>query len=180
MICSALALAVALSAAPVPQAAPPPVSPAPQDAWAPLRFLLGTWKTESGGGKPGEAVSGGFTFALELDGRVAVRRSRSEYAPRPGEAAGVKHEDLTVLFREGEGLVATYWDDEGHVIRYAVRAEGDTVTFESVPGVPGPRFRLVYVRRGSDRVEVTFSIAPPGGDFQPYVSGLARRTGNPL
>jgi hypothetical protein len=141
---------------------------------------VGTWKTKAGGGKPGEAVSGGFTFAFELDGRVAVRRSRSAYAPRPGETAGVRHEDLTVLFRDGEGLWATYWDNEGHVIRYAVRAEGDDVTFESVPGLPGPRFRLVYVRRGSDAVEVTFSVAPPGGNFQPYVSGLARRVGNPL
>jgi hypothetical protein len=182
MIHPALVLAAVLSAAPVPAAAPPPApAPAtPADAWAPLRFLLGTWKTEAGGGKPGEAVSGGFTFALELDGRVAVRRSRSEYAPRPGETVGVRHEDLTVLFRDGDGLGATYWDNEGHVIRYAVRSEGDRVTFESVPGVPGPRFRLVYVRRGSDGVEVTFSIAPPGGDFQPYVSGLARRAGNPL
>ena len=158
-------------------AAPPgaTASAKPPDPWAPLRFLVGTWKAESGQGKPGEATGGGFSLAIDLDGKVAVRRSRSEFAPRPGEAKGTAHEDLTVVYPKGRGLQALSWDNEGHVIRYLVRIEAGTVIFESEPGPPGPRFRLVYARRGADLVEVSFSIAPPGKDFQPYVTGLARR-----
>jgi hypothetical protein len=162
-------------------AAPPGATSAakPPDPWAPLRFLVGAWKAESGQGKPGEATGGGFSFAIDLDGKVAVRRSRSEYAPRPGEAKGKVHEDLTVVYPKGKGLQALYWDNEGHVIRYLVRSEAGTLIFESEPGLPGPRFRLVYARRGADLVEVSFSIAPPGRDFQPYVTGLARRVREP-
>lgn len=178
------ALAVSLWLAAAPPTVPPP-SPAAataavqSDPWAPLRFLVGTWKTEGGGGKPGDVVGGGFTFAIDLDGKVAVRRSRAEIAPRTGEEKGTVHEDLTVISPKGKGLQAWYWDNEGHVIRYAVRSEAGIVIFESEAGVPGPRFRLAYARRGADQVEISFSIAPPGKPFAPYVSGLARRVREP-
>lgn len=119
-------------------------------------------------------VGGGFTFAIELDGRVGVRRGRSELAPAAGEAARTVHQDLTVVYPRGKGLTALYWDDEGHVIRYAVRTEAGIVIFESEPG-PGPRFRLTYARRGPDLVEIAFAVAPPGKPFETHVSGLARR-----
>ncbi len=180
----ALAVALWLAAAPSPSpataTAPPPVAAAPQpDPWVPLRFLVGTWKSEGGGGKPGDVVGGGFTFAIELDGKVAVRRSRSEIAPRTGEARGTVHEDLTVIAPKGKGLQAWTWDNEGHAIRYAVRSEAGIVIFESESGAPGPRFRLAYARRGADQVEISFSIAQPGKPFAPYVSGLARRVRDP-
>lgn len=162
-------------------AAPPQATAAarPADPWAPLRFLVGAWKADPGQGRPGEALGGGFTFAIDLDGKVAVRRSRSEYAPRPGEAKGTVHEDLTVVYPKGKGLQALFWDNEGHVIRYLVRSEAGTVIFESEQGAPGPRFQLVYARRGADVVEISFSIAQPGKEFQPYVTGMARRIREP-
>lgn len=159
--------------------APAAAAPSPKaDPWSPLRFLVGTWKAE-GGGKPGDPVGGGFTFAIDLDGKVAVRRSRAEYAPRTAEATGTVHQDLTVVYPKGRGLQALSWDDEGHVIRYAVRSEAGTVIFESEPGQPGPRYRLVYARRGADVVEIARSIAKPGQPFQPHVTGLARRIADP-
>ncbi len=178
----ALAVSLWLAAAPSPAAAPPiaaATAPAQGDPWAPLRFLVGTWKTESGGGKPGDAVGGGFTFSIDLDGKVAVRRSRAEVAPRTGETKGTIHEDLTVISPKGKGLQAWYWDNEGNVIRYAVRSEAGIVIFESEAGAPGPRFKLAYARRGADQVEVSFFVAPPGKPFAPSVSGLARRVRDP-
>ena len=162
-------------------AVPPSATPAAKaaDPWSALRFLVGTWRAETGGGKPGEATGGGFTLAIDLGGKVAVRRNRSEFAPRPGEAKGTVHEDLMVIYPKGNGLQALYWDDEGHVIRYAVRSEAGTLIFESDPAAPGPRFRLVHARRGAEVVEISFSIAMPGKGFQPYVTGLARRVGDP-
>jgi hypothetical protein len=46
------------------------------DAW---RFLLGDWVGE-GDGQPGQASSGGFSFAFDLQGKVLVRRNHAEYA----------------------------------------------------------------------------------------------------
>jgi hypothetical protein len=171
----ALAVSLWLAAAPPPGAA---TAAAPADPWAPLRFLVGTWKTE-GGGKPGDVVGGGFTFSIDLDGKVAIRRGRAEVAPRTADGKGTVHEDLTVISPKGKGLQAWYWDNEGHVIRYAVRSEAGIVIFESEAGVPGPRFRLSYARRGADQVEISFSIAPPGKPFTPYVTGQARRVRDP-
>ncbi len=150
------------------------VAPPPPDPLAPVEFLLGEWAGE-GGGKPGQATSATSTFRRDLGGRVAVRRSRSEYAPRAGEAAGAAHEDLLVVHPSAGGLRAVYFDDEGHVIEYAVTAEPGRATFESVPAGPGPRFRLAYARRADGDVDVTFSIAPPGKPFETYVSGRMRR-----
>ena len=176
-------LLACLLLAPAPPASAPnqapsaaPAAPAP-DPFAGLRFLLGEWVAGAGGGAPGEATGGGFTFVSDLDGRVAVRRSFSDYAPRPGEATGVHHEDLTVVHATPAGLRATSWDNEGHVIEYGVTTSPGRAVFESAAGGPGPRFRLAYQQEAPGEVSVTFSIAPPGGEFRPYVSGTARRRG---
>jgi len=58
---------------------------APADPFAGLAFLVGEWTAVGGGGKPGEAVRGGFTLLRDLGGAVLVRRNHAEYAPRPGE-----------------------------------------------------------------------------------------------
>jgi hypothetical protein len=40
---------------------------------------------------------------------------------------------------------AIYFDSEGHVIHYSVKVSSpNTVTFESDPAQPGPKYRLVY------------------------------------
>lgn len=150
------------------------LSAPPPDPLAGLAFLVGEWAAVAGGGEPGQAVGGGFSLQRDLGGAVLVRRSRAEYAPRPGQARGEVHHDLMVIHPEGGGLRAVYFDSEGHVIRYAVTVEDGRATFESEPG-PGPRFRLVYQRKGADEVAIAFLIAPPGKDFRAYLSGSARR-----
>ncbi len=147
---------------------------APADPFAGLAFLVGEWTAAAGGGKPGEVAGGGFSLERELGGAVLVRRNRAEYAPLPGQPRGAAHDDLMVIYPEGGGLRAVYFDNEGHVVRYAVTAEDGRVTFESEPG-PGPRFRLVYQRRGEDEVSIAFLVAAPGRDFRTHVSGSARR-----
>src|SRR5262249_54757443 len=51
-----------------------------------LKFLAGEWKGE-GGGRPGQAATGGFSFNFELQGKVLVRRNFSEYAATPEKPA---------------------------------------------------------------------------------------------
>jgi len=139
-----------------------------------LAFLVGEWAASAGGGQPGQARAGSFSFARELAGKVLLRRNHAEYAPKPGQADGVVHDDLMVVYAAPPGLRAVYFDNEGHVIHYLVAVAPGRVTLESDPG-PGPRFKLVYERRGADEVVATFSIAPPGKPYQVYVSGSARR-----
>ena len=69
---------------------------------------------------------------------------------------------------------ADYWDNEGHVIRYAATwsADGKVLTLVSDGAGGGPRYRLVYGFPVPNRATVSFEVAPPGSDtFRKYVSG---------
>ena len=63
-----------------------------------LKFLVGEWKGE-GGGKPGQATAGGFSFSFELQGKVLIRRSFSEYAAT-AERPGFRHDDLMIVYQD--------------------------------------------------------------------------------
>ncbi len=146
------------------------------DPWAPLSFLVGRW-TGVGSGKPGEAISGGTTFELRLDGKVLLRDNRAEYAAAEPGKPNVVHSDLMVIYPDGGGFRADYFDSEGHVIHYAVSfpEPGKAVVFETDPGGKGPRFRLVYGAAPDGSLTVDFLIAPPGGEFKSYVKGALKR-----
>ena len=179
-----LAAALGASPAPAPAAGPnpaaattPAVAPVAADPWAAFRPLLGEWVGEPSG-QPGEPAGATASFTLELDGQVLVRRNHVQFPPRAGEAAGAVHDDLLVIAREGSALRATFWDNEGHVIRYQVTGAAGAITLESEPG-PGPRFRLAYRPLPEGRYAVAFSIAaPPGGEYRLYQSGVMRRRTN--
>ncbi|MCX6560690.1 MAG: hypothetical protein NTZ26_09250 [Candidatus Aminicenantes bacterium] len=160
---------LALAASPAFAQAPAPVPP----NWTPLKFLVGTWEG-LGSGAPGEG-RGGCTFAFELNENILVRKNWAEYAPKPGEAKGVSHQDLMILYGEaGEpGLKADYFDMESHVIHYVLlppTGPGRAV-FESAPGTKGPRFRLSYELAADGKVLNIFSMAMPGQDFKEYTRG---------
>ncbi len=76
-----------------------------------------------------------------------------------------------VLFR------AVYFDNEGHVIQYAVSFPRSprSVTFETDSAGPGPRFRMTYALKADGELENVFWIAPPGGEFKVYVQGSLRK-----
>ncbi len=149
-----------------------------EEGWGALDTLVGTW-TGEGEGQPGTG-GGGFTFQKELGGKVLVRRSRADYPAAQGRPA-VHHEDLLVVYRDQAGAPprAIYFDNEGHVIRYAVRtsAAGDSLEFLSEPDAAAPAYRLRYVRTGPGPLRITFEIAPPGkpGEFRQYLEGTCRR-----
>ena len=149
-----------------------------EEGWGALDSLVGAW-TGEGQGQPGTG-SGDFTFQRELSGKVLVRRSQADYPAAQGRPA-VHHEDLIVVYQDQAGAFprAVYFDSEGHVIRYAVRASaaGDTLEFLSEPDSAAPAYRLRYVRTGPGLMRITFDIAPPGkpGEFRQYLQGACRR-----
>jgi hypothetical protein len=159
----------------VPAASIPAATPEPRDPWAPLRPLLGDWVGEPAG-RSVEPVASLASFDLELGGALLVRRHRAEMPPLAGETSGAVHEDLLVIWPEEGAWRATYWDNEGHVIQYRVKAGPASVTFDSEPG-PGPRFRLEYRIRVDGGQAITFSVAPPGAELKVYLSGGAHRRG---
>jgi hypothetical protein len=142
--------------------------------WGAAQFLVGNW-TGEGGGQPGQG-SGAFSFSPDLQGKVLVRKSFTEFPPANGKPAS-RHDDLMVVYRDEttRALRATYFDSEEHVIQYAVKPVEGGVAFVSEGTPSGPRLRLTYTATGKDTLNIKFEIAAPGKEFAPYLQGGARR-----
>jgi hypothetical protein len=146
--------------------------------WAPFEYLLGDWVGE-GGGQPGQGT-GEFSFHPDLQNRILVRKNHAAYPPTK-DRPGFRHDDMMVVYRESDNAAprALYFDSEGHVIRYCVSASSDQKTIEFVSEISpsSPRYRLTYVKTGTDTLTLKFEIAPPGkpDSFSTYVEAKARR-----
>ena len=143
-----------------------------------LNFLVGEWVGDGGGTGPGKGI-GGFTYAYDLQGRILVRKNFAHYAAT-NERPEYTHDDLMITYTgPSNTLKAVYFDNEGHVINYAVSVTPDRsrITFvsEVVPGAP--RFRMVYTKVSQADLKIQFEIAPPGKseDFGPYIEATAKR-----
>jgi hypothetical protein len=149
----------------------------PSEKWADWQPFLGTWEGAGGGG-PGQG-SGGFTFTTELQGAVLVRHNYAQY-PATKDKPAYRHDDLMVIYPDAPGKKtrADYWDNEGHVIHYAVEHAGHKLVMVSDAGQPGPRYRLTYVKGGDNDLKLTFEIAPPEAPdkFKTYIEASAKRT----
>src|SRR5512141_2649683 len=88
--------------------------------WERFDFLMGEWAGE-GGGDPGQGQGqGSFSFAYDLDGRVIIRKNRTDF-PASGGRPAARHEDLLIIYAwPGGHTRGIYFDNEGHVINYAV------------------------------------------------------------
>jgi hypothetical protein len=145
--------------------------------WDLFRFLLGEWVGE-GAGAPGEGT-GSFSFSFDLQDKIIVRRNRADY-PATKDKPAYSHTDLMIIYREADdSLKAIYFDNEGHVIHYAVSFSNDqnTLTFLGDPSTSSPRFRFIYTKVTPDKLKLEFDIAPPGKPeaFSKYIEGTARR-----
>jgi hypothetical protein len=162
-----------------PSSAPQSLAQQPKETanWDSFRFLLGEWVGE-GTGAPGEGT-GGFSFSFDLQGKILVRKNRADY-PATKDKPAYSHTDLMVIYREGDdSLKAIYFDNEGHVIHYAVSFSTDrnTLTFLSDPSPSSPRFRFIYSKATPDKLKLEFDIAQPGKPeaFSKYIEGSAHR-----
>jgi hypothetical protein len=142
------------------------------------KMLNGNW---AGGGKgePG-AGEGKFSFAYDLQNKVIVRKSHSEYPAANGRPA-VIHDDLMTVYTDpaSNKLKAIYFDNERHVISYnaELAADKQSVVFLSDLLSGQPRFRLSYTKQKDGTINVKFEIAPPGkpDDFTVYLNGIVHK-----
>jgi hypothetical protein len=157
----ALALVACSHGAP---ATAPVTTPAPVIAagpeWDPLRGLLGSWQ----GTDPDSKNVGKFTLEPSLDGKILLRHNTDD-GPHG------HHEDVMIVFRTPAGLRASYFDNEGHVIAYAVTASANHVELisDEVPNMP--RFKLVYDIKSADELAIEFLIAMPGQPEPKHFAG---------
>jgi hypothetical protein len=137
---------------------------------------MGEWVGE-GTGMPGEGA-GGFSFAYDLQNTVLVRKNFADY-PATKDRPAFRHEDLMIVYQEGGKTRATYFDNEQHVINYSVSVSVDSssIVFVSDASASSPRFRLTNKKSGTDKIAITFEIAPPGKPeaFTRYIEAKARR-----
>jgi len=143
-------------------------------ALRPLSFLLGEW--EALPGADSTAGAGTASFSVALQGRAIVRVSFAEYPAARGRLA-TRHDDLMVIFAEGDAVRADYYDNEGHVIRYGVTARGPGEAVFVSDVVPAePRYRLTYLLAPDGTLGGRFEVAPPGAPegFRTYLSWMTR------
>ena len=144
--------------------------------WDAFKFLIGEWVGE-GTGAPGEGT-GGFTFSLDLQNTVLVRKNYADY-PATKDRPAFRHDDLMIVYQEGGKTRAIYFDNEQHVINYGVTVASDSnsIVFVSDAVASMPRFRLTNTKAGNDKIVITFEVAPPGKPeaFARYIGATARR-----
>jgi len=147
---------------------------------ASLNFLIGDWIDESRTGEPGTATAGGESWRVDLGGQVLVRMGWCEF-PATADRAAYRHEDLLILFPEGEETMrGIFWDNEKHTIHYpnvTMLPDGKGILLSSERATPGPRQQLLYQFDAPDRLTATFSLLLPGTpDFAPYLTWRSQRT----
>src|SRR6266498_188885 len=78
--------------------------------WDNWNWLMGEWKGE-GGEQPGQG-GGTFSFKLDLDKKIIVRKSHSEY-PATENKPEIIHDDLMIVYLDfaGKASKAIYFDN---------------------------------------------------------------------
>lgn len=142
------------------------------DPWEKWNILIGDWVGEQSG-KPGQGEAK-FSFYKDLDGKILVRKSRTEF-PATSKSASFVHDDLLIIYMEGpESQEAIYFDNEGHTIKYKVSFTEKSVILTSDIGAT-TRFRFTYTIIDPKTVNASFEMASPQApeDFKMYLEGKA-------
>lgn len=143
--------------------------------WSGLEFLVGHWVGEGATADQASGV-GAFSFTSDLQGKVMLRRNFAEY-PKTNVKPAYRHDDLMIIYHDGatHDLRAIYFDNEEHIIHYAIKCSTNSAVFLSESPQDAARFRLTYTRTAADRLNLKFEIAPPGKDFATYIEASANR-----
>ncbi len=142
--------------------------------WSKFEWLMGEWIGE-GAGQPGQG-NGSFTFNLDLDKKILVRKSHTRF-PKTENKQEIKHDDLMVISLDysGNPSTAIYFDSEGHTISYAVFCSENAIVFTSSKTMNAPVFRLTYTLLDNGLINTKFEMSPDGEKFNTYIEGKSKR-----
>jgi len=143
-------------------------------SWDNWNWLMGTWIGE-GGGQPGQG-GGTFSFSLDLNNKILVRKSHSKY-PAVENKAAVVHDDLMIVYPDfnGRATNAIYFDNEGHTINYKITYSDNSIVLTSEKNQNIPIFRLVYTLLENNTVDTKFEMSQDGVKFMTYVQGKSKK-----
>ena len=142
--------------------------------WHKWNWLIGDWAGE-GSGQPGQG-GGIFSFKTDLDQKILMRKSHSEY-PAMGNKPNIVHDDLLIIYPDNSGnpVKAIYFDNEGHTINYTITYSDKAIvlTSEKIPNIPA--FRLIYNQLDDLSVDTKFEISQDGVKFNTYIEGKSKK-----
>ena len=143
--------------------------------WNNWTWLMGEWKGE-GSGQPGQG-GGTFSFSYDLDKKIIVRKSHSEY-PATDNKPKIVHDDLMIVYLDANESPskAIYFDNEGHIINYAITYADKSITLTSNEVPNTPFFRLTYTLLENDLINTKFEISRDGLNFKTYIEGKSNKT----
>ena len=159
-------------------AAPAGAQPALKPALAPLGFLVGDWKSDSGKvADTGQTSVGTSHITVESDGWSLLRRDRTDLTGPDGKPAG-GFSQIMLIYAEAGVVRADYSDGEGHVIHYlqAQVRPGRSVVFMSPSDDRQPAYRLEYDLKSPGTLSVVFGMLPQGSStLRPIATGVLRK-----
>jgi hypothetical protein len=149
------------------------------DAWAPVRYLVGTWDGDVNG-EPGTGKSV-REYRFVLNNRYLEVRNKSSYPVQRRNPKGEFHEDWGMISydRSRRKLVLRQFHVEGFVNQYVAEPVRDGVLIfqsEAIENIPaGFRARETYTITGPNAFIERFEIAEPGKDFEVYCETRFKR-----
>ena len=150
------------------------------DHWAPIRFLVGSWKGAAMGNTGEGSVARQYEFVMR--GRYLHERNTSTYAPQEKNPKGEvrEHWSLFSYDRARKRLVLRRFHVEGFVNVYVLDAKNSSAkrlvfVSESIESfAKGWRAREIYEVIGPDEFTETFELAPPDKSFE--INSVSRFT----
>jgi hypothetical protein len=142
--------------------------------WQKWNWLIGDWVGE-GSGKPGQG-GGWFSLQSDLDRKILVRKNHSEY-PEAKDKPKIIHDDLMIVYLDdaGQPNKSIYFDNENHIIHYAITYLEKSIIFTSNQSSANPVYRLTYVSLDNENISVKFEMSLDGESFQTYTEGKCTR-----
>ncbi len=141
------------------------------DQW---NSLIGEWQG-SGNGQPGQG-GGSFSLALNLNQKILLRKSHSEYASADNKPK-VIHDDLMIVYCDmtGNPSKAIYFDNEGHTINYSIVYADKSIVLTSEKSANTPLFRLTYTLLEDEMLNTKFEMSNDGEKFITYIEGKSKK-----
>ena len=151
------------------------------DPWQPLRFFAGRWEGAGEGRWGHSTVEREYEFVL--GGKFLFARNKSVYPPQEKNPDGEVHTDWSMISYDTgrKTFVLRQFHDEAFVNRFVLEdppTAGRPLVFttEHIENfIPGWRARETYRILGADAFEEVFALAPPEGEFKPYVTNRFKR-----